>query len=80
MAGPRVKTASLDLIAEANNKPTTDQAIQAAIREHKEKTAAELDACPVPLNARQRRNLRKLMEKAGKDFFGNPLNQEGSQP
>lgn len=73
--GPLLKSASLDAIAVANGLPTVDdlrKALSTQQSEYREKLYAQTG---VYLNKSQRKQLRKTMEKAGKDIFGNPLSK-----
>lgn len=76
-------SASLDLIAQANGKKTGDEMRQetrearhVAARAALADTLQRLSAEPRPLKSRERRNLRRLMAKDGKDLFGRPLEEQ----
>lgn len=76
----RIKAASLDLILAANGQKTTDE-LRFAMSEEKRKRSLEIQSKEVrPLTAQQRKQLRRVMAKAGLDIFGNPLNQDGGTP
>ena len=66
--GPVIKSASLDAILAANGLKTTDE-----LREPVDTGGALYKSTGVFLTATQRRNLRKVMARAGKDIYGNQL-------
>lgn len=70
-------TASLDLIAKANGQKTGDELRTEKLNSQRLLTQQVQALETVPLTARQRYNLRKVMAKAGKDIFGRPLDQNG---
>lgn len=60
----RLKSASLDLIAKANNKLTGDELRAQRKAEEDARRKAEMDALPCYMNSRKRRALRKVLAKA----------------
>lgn len=71
--GPIMKSASLDVILAANGLPTIDDHRRAIAKQKTECREKLYVQTGIYLNASQRKQLRKTMEKVGKDIFGNPL-------
>lgn len=72
------KAASEDLIMRANNKPTVDDMRSESERSKGAEARAFYEKTRVLLTAGQRRQLKKVMSKAGKDILGNPLIKGGA--
>lgn len=65
MTGPRITAASLDAIRVANGQPTLNEVQEAAI-DPRVKENERIRLLTPNLNANSRRNLKKVLAKAGK--------------
>lgn len=74
--GPVIVSATLDTILAANGIPTIDEQRAQQAKSRQDGAVQLYEKTGVSLNAAQRKQLKKVMSKAGKDIFGEPLKKD----